>query len=162
MWAGKAECGALLLPVGRNAKLHSPVYVGPAHEVCFWQCVVFPLGFASLLARWLRIRGNDNATAEQQREEGQEELSHWHRKLPQKTGADYRTSEGRSVRQCAAEETMKRVRVIDSHTAGEPTRVVISGGPDLGYDSLAERLQRFRNEYDDFRSAVINEPRGSD
>ena len=57
---------------------------------------------------------------------------------------------------------MKRVRVIDSHTAGEPTRVVISGGPDLGYDSLAERLRRFRNEYDDFRSAVINEPRGSD
>jgi 4-hydroxyproline epimerase len=57
---------------------------------------------------------------------------------------------------------MKRVRVIDSHTAGEPTRVVISGGPDLGYDSLAERLERFRNEFDDFRSAVINEPRGSD
>src|SRR5689334_3429738 len=55
-----------------------------------------------------------------------------------------------------------RVRVIDSHTAGEPTRVVISGGPELGYDSLAERLVRFRNEHDDFRSAVINEPRGSD
>jgi 4-hydroxyproline epimerase len=57
---------------------------------------------------------------------------------------------------------MKRVKVIDSHTAGEPTRVVISGGPDLGYDSLSARLERFRNEYDDFRSAVINEPRGSD
>ena len=56
----------------------------------------------------------------------------------------------------------RRVRVIDSHTAGEPTRVVISGGPDLGYESLAARLERFRNEYDDFRSAVINEPRGSD
>ena len=58
--------------------------------------------------------------------------------------------------------SQKCVKVIDSHTAGEPTRVVISGGPDLGYDSLAERLERFRNEYDDFRSAVINEPRGSD
>jgi 4-hydroxyproline epimerase len=56
----------------------------------------------------------------------------------------------------------RRVKVIDSHTAGEPTRVVISGAPDLGYGSLAERLERFRSEHDDFRSAVINEPRGSD
>jgi 4-hydroxyproline epimerase len=52
--------------------------------------------------------------------------------------------------------------VIDSHTAGEPTRVIISGGPDLGSDTLAVRVERFRTEHDDFRSAVINEPRGSD
>jgi 4-hydroxyproline epimerase len=51
---------------------------------------------------------------------------------------------------------MKRVKVIDSHTAGEPTRVVISGGPELGYESLSERLERLRNEYDDFRSAVCS------
>ena len=56
----------------------------------------------------------------------------------------------------------RRVKVIDSHTGGEPTRVVIGGGPDLGNDTLAIRLERFRNEYDDFRSAVVNEPRGSD
>ena len=56
----------------------------------------------------------------------------------------------------------KRVRVIDSHTGGEPTRVVIEGGPDLGSDTLAIRLERFRTEFDDFRSAVVNEPRGSD
>jgi 4-hydroxyproline epimerase len=56
----------------------------------------------------------------------------------------------------------RRVKVIDSHTGGEPTRVVISGGPDLGNDTLATRLERFRNQYDDFRSAVVNEPRGSD
>ncbi len=55
-----------------------------------------------------------------------------------------------------------RVKVIDSHTGGEPTRVVISGAPDLGNDALAKRLERFRNEHDDFRSAVVNEPRGSD
>src|SRR5829696_3171124 len=55
---------------------------------------------------------------------------------------------------------MKRVKVIDSHTGGEPTRVVISGGPDLGNDALANRVERFRNEHDDFRSAVVNEPRG--
>lgn len=56
----------------------------------------------------------------------------------------------------------QRVRVIDSHTGGEPTRVVLSGGPDLGNGSLHERLEIFRTKYDTFRSAVVNEPRGSD
>jgi 4-hydroxyproline epimerase len=54
------------------------------------------------------------------------------------------------------------VQVVDSHTAGEPTRVVVAGGPDLGNGPLAERLRRFAAEHDDFRSAVVNEPRGSD
>ena len=57
---------------------------------------------------------------------------------------------------------MQRVKVIDSHTGGEPTRLVVSGGPDLGKDALASRLERFRQQHDDFRSAVVNEPRGSD
>lgn len=57
---------------------------------------------------------------------------------------------------------MKLVRVIDSHTGGEPTRTVISGGPELGSGSLAERRERFARECDQFRSAVVNEPRGSD
>jgi len=52
--------------------------------------------------------------------------------------------------------------VIDSHTGGEPTRVVISGGPELGNGSMAARLERFKSKYDMFRSAVVNEPRGSD
>lgn len=56
----------------------------------------------------------------------------------------------------------QRVRVIDSHTGGEPTRVVLSGGPDLGEGPLSERLKIFRREHDSFRSAVVNEPRGSD
>jgi 4-hydroxyproline epimerase len=55
-----------------------------------------------------------------------------------------------------------RVGVIDSHTGGEPTRVVVEGGPDLGRGPLAERLERFRRDHDTFRSAVVNEPRGSD
>jgi 4-hydroxyproline epimerase len=54
------------------------------------------------------------------------------------------------------------VRVIDSHTAGEPTRVVIDGGPELGRGPLTERLACFRDQYDYFRSGVVNEPRGSD
>ena len=49
---------------------------------------------------------------------------------------------------------IKRIRVIDSHTGGEPTRVVISGGPDLGAGPLSDRVERFRSEYDDFRCAV--------
>lgn len=59
-------------------------------------------------------------------------------------------------------QLIKRVKVIDSHTGGEPTRVVVSGGPDLGKGSMAERLERFKNEFDEFRSAVVNEPRGND
>ncbi len=57
---------------------------------------------------------------------------------------------------------MQQVEVIDSHTAGEPTRVVLQGAPDLGGGSLAERLRVFRERFDSFRSAVVNEPRGSD
>jgi 4-hydroxyproline epimerase len=56
----------------------------------------------------------------------------------------------------------RRISVIDTHTGGEPTRVVVSGGPDLGAGSMAERLAVFRQRHDAFRSAVVNEPRGSD
>jgi 4-hydroxyproline epimerase len=59
-------------------------------------------------------------------------------------------------------KTGQSVRVVDSHTGGEPTRLVVSGGPDLGSGSLAHRLERFRGQHDGFRSAVVNEPRGSD
>ena len=55
-----------------------------------------------------------------------------------------------------------RIQVVDSHTAGEPTRVVVAGGPDLGRGPLAERRERFRREFDRYRSAILNEPRGSD
>jgi 4-hydroxyproline epimerase len=57
---------------------------------------------------------------------------------------------------------VQRIAVIDTHTGGEPTRVVISGGPDLGPGSMAERLAVFRERHDAFRSAIVGEPRGSD
>ena len=57
---------------------------------------------------------------------------------------------------------LQRIHIIDSHTGGEPTRVVTAGGPDLGRGSISERLERFRRDFDWFRSAVVNEPRGSD
>jgi 4-hydroxyproline epimerase len=58
--------------------------------------------------------------------------------------------------------SVQRIQVIDSHTGGEPTRVVIGGGPDLGTGSMAARRERLREKFDTFRSAVVNEPRGSD
>jgi 4-hydroxyproline epimerase len=57
---------------------------------------------------------------------------------------------------------MKRVHVIDSHTGGEPTRIVVRGGPNLGRGPLAHRIEKLRQQYDPFRSAIVNEPRGSD
>jgi 4-hydroxyproline epimerase len=57
---------------------------------------------------------------------------------------------------------MQFIRVIDTHTAGEPTRIVVEGVPDLGKGSMAERRLRFHTEFDHFRSALILEPRGSE
>jgi 4-hydroxyproline epimerase len=57
---------------------------------------------------------------------------------------------------------MHRISVVDSHTGGEPTRVVLDGLPDLGGGSVADRARVFRERYDTFRSCVVNEPRGSD
>ncbi|MBB5057945.1 4-hydroxyproline epimerase [Granulicella aggregans] len=54
------------------------------------------------------------------------------------------------------------IHAIDSHTEGEPTRVIVEGGPNLGSGSLAERLEVFRHRFDSFRSATVCEPRGSD
>ena len=47
---------------------------------------------------------------------------------------------------------MKTVQVIDSHTEGEPTRVVVVGGPELGEGSISEKCDRFVTEFDHFRS----------
>jgi 4-hydroxyproline epimerase len=59
-------------------------------------------------------------------------------------------------------KTRTHIDVVDSHTGGEPTRLVISGGPDLGRGPLAERLDIFRRDFDRTRAAIVNEPRGSD
>lgn len=56
----------------------------------------------------------------------------------------------------------ERIRAIDSHTGGEPTRVIIDGFPDLGGGSVAERLEVFRRDHDHLRTAVVCEPRGHD
>ncbi|NCT82415.1 MAG: 4-hydroxyproline epimerase [Comamonadaceae bacterium] len=57
---------------------------------------------------------------------------------------------------------MKRIQVIDSHTGGEPTRVVIAGFPDLGHGPMAQRRELLCREHDRYRRATLLEPRGSD
>jgi 4-hydroxyproline epimerase len=57
---------------------------------------------------------------------------------------------------------MKKIHIIDSHTGGEPTRLIVDGGPELGTGPLAQRLELFKEKFDHFRSATVCEPRGSD
>ncbi|KQW58048.1 4-hydroxyproline epimerase [Variovorax sp. Root411] len=57
---------------------------------------------------------------------------------------------------------MQRIQVIDSHTGGEPTRLVIGGFPDLGGGSMAERRALLAERHDKWRAAAVLEPRGSD
>jgi 4-hydroxyproline epimerase len=57
---------------------------------------------------------------------------------------------------------IRRIQIVDSHTGGEPTRLVTGGGPDLGTGPIADRLKILRDKHDEFRSAIVNEPRGSD
>ncbi len=58
--------------------------------------------------------------------------------------------------------TVQKIRAIDSHTCGEPTRLVIGGFPDLGSGPMNERLEAFRSGFDHLRSAIVREPRGHD
>jgi 4-hydroxyproline epimerase len=55
-----------------------------------------------------------------------------------------------------------RIEIIDSHTEGEPTRVIVGGGPDLGRGSVAAQREVFRTQFDHIRRAVVREPRGAD
>ncbi|MGC4008568.1 MAG: 4-hydroxyproline epimerase [Pseudomonas sp.] len=57
---------------------------------------------------------------------------------------------------------MKRIQVLDSHTGGEPTRLVLDGFPDLGRGSMAERRALLAEQHDSWRAATVLEPRGSD
>jgi 4-hydroxyproline epimerase len=57
---------------------------------------------------------------------------------------------------------MIRIPFLDSHTGGEPTRLITSLPFDLGTGSVADKLSRLKKDHDDFRTTVLNEPRGSD
>lgn len=57
---------------------------------------------------------------------------------------------------------MQKLQVIDTHTGGEPTRVVYAGFPELNGEQLTEKREDFASRLDAYRRAVICEPRGSD
>ncbi|SRR6056297_74870 len=57
---------------------------------------------------------------------------------------------------------MQTIEAMDTHTGGEPTRIVFAGAPELGGGSMAERQQRLASEHDWLRTALILEPRGCD
>lgn len=59
-------------------------------------------------------------------------------------------------------QPMHRVRVLDTHTYGEPTRLVLEGGPDLGSGTMAEKAARLDRDFAQFRQGLVREPRGSD
>jgi len=59
-------------------------------------------------------------------------------------------------------DALERIHIVDSHTGGEPTRIIVTGGPDLGGGSVAQQMERFRLDHDYLRSALANEPRGSE
>ncbi len=58
--------------------------------------------------------------------------------------------------------TLTPIKVLDTHTGGEPTRLVLEGGPDLGGGPLADRVKLFQEKHDKFRTAIVGEPRGSE
>ena len=57
---------------------------------------------------------------------------------------------------------MKRLHVIDSHTGGEPTRLIMNGFPALTGDTIAAQLDDLRSHHDQWRRACLLEPRGND
>ena len=57
-------------------------------------------------------------------------------------------------------KSAKKIKVIDSHTAGEPTRVVVDGAPDLGPGNMAELRNQFEEKANWLRTALLSEPRG--
>src|SRR5258706_6265756 len=57
---------------------------------------------------------------------------------------------------------MNRIRYVDSHTGGEPTRLVLEGFPDLTALPLRSGVDALRARHDHFRAAMVTEPRASD
>lgn len=58
--------------------------------------------------------------------------------------------------------TLFNFKIIDSHTGGEPTRMVYDGFPDLIGSTIQDKLQYFKQNFDHLRQSIILEPRGND
>lgn len=57
-------------------------------------------------------------------------------------------------------EEWRRIETIESHTGGEPLRIVVDGVPDLEGETILERRRQLQAEHDDIRTALMWEPRG--
>ncbi|HOR54305.1 MAG TPA: proline racemase family protein [Synergistales bacterium] len=57
-------------------------------------------------------------------------------------------------------ELTRATAVVDTHTGGEPTRIIIGGGPYIPGKTMSERWAYMKNEMGDFRDFVMHEPRG--
>src|SRR5260370_236458 len=57
---------------------------------------------------------------------------------------------------------VRRIRVVDSHTEGDPTPLVLEVGPDLGIGTLGYRVQRLRPDYDHYRPPTFTAVHASD
>jgi 4-hydroxyproline epimerase len=71
------------------------------------------------------------------------------------TFAEFRTS-------TPASSGQPPIRVIDSHTGGEPTRIVVAGAIDLGSGDMHARRDVLRERYDWLRTSLVTEPRGAE
>jgi 4-hydroxyproline epimerase len=58
------------------------------------------------------------------------------------------------------DELPERLEVVDSHTEGEPTRVIVGGWGEVAGATMAERRDELRRHHDALRRAVVCEPRG--
>lgn len=53
-----------------------------------------------------------------------------------------------------------QLKFIDSHAGGQPVRLVLAGGPDLGGGTMADRAKVLQDKHDGYRQAIVSEPRG--
>lgn len=52
------------------------------------------------------------------------------------------------------------IETIDAHTAGEPLRIILSGLPEIKGDTILEKRRFMKDNLDNFRKALMFEPRG--
>jgi proline racemase len=58
------------------------------------------------------------------------------------------------------EKADKTFLVVDTHTMGEPTRIILQGFPELQGENMMERKKFLEKNYDFYRTALMLEPRG--
>jgi len=55
---------------------------------------------------------------------------------------------------------IEKLKIYDTHVAGEPLRVMMDGLPDLKGDTMLQKLEDAKVKLDDFRQMILSEARG--